>query len=175
MFQYDEKKTYIYTKSYCTCNEDFESIYLGDDEIAEEFEEDEGRIRSQNLKSIEKLRAWKNLRQCSRRLRDLADKMYEFESLHFLDAVIKKNVPAVKKLLAQKSIDPAISVRHSTNFALMYACWKEDGEMVKLLLNDERVAIPEDEGSNYSVRGVVKSREMSEILSKFPDRIVHQC
>jgi hypothetical protein len=148
---------------------------LGDHMIAEKFKEDEGHIRSQKLKSIEKLRAWKNLRQCSRRFRDLADKMYEFESLHFLDAVIKKNVPAVKKLLAQKSIDPATSVGYSTNFALMYACWKDDVELVKLLLNDERVAIPDDKGTNYSVRGVAQSREMSEILSKFPNRVVHKC
>jgi hypothetical protein len=47
---------------------------LGDHVIAEKFEEDEGHIRSQKLKSIEKLRAWKNLRQCSRRFRDLADR-----------------------------------------------------------------------------------------------------
>jgi hypothetical protein len=172
LFDYDENKTYSHTKIYCNGGAEYEEVELEKSELKKFVRQDERRVSGIRVESLVKLRAWKALRQCSRKFKEFADKMYQVENLHFLDAVIRANLPAVKFFLARKEIDPATTVGRTENFALLHACHQSNVELVNLLLRDERTTIPPQRGSNYCCLGLA-SGEVANLLYRAPNRIIH--
>ncbi|PRP83731.1 putative ankyrin repeat protein [Planoprotostelium fungivorum] len=148
LFQFDPNRVYPIYPAHCQCG-------------IEQREE-----QKQSVESVDKLRAWKAVRLSSRRLRQVADKMYSFETVHFVDAVLNNNLPAFKFFMTR----PEIQVQEG----LMFASWKGNIEMLGLLVADERVVVKRSKSSNFDAFGVAASNEATSILRSAPDRQSHK-
>ncbi|PRP83743.1 hypothetical protein PROFUN_09075 [Planoprotostelium fungivorum] len=166
LFHFDPNRVYPIYPAHCQCGIEYESIRLTREDLRFRMEQKQREEQKRSVESVDELRAWKAVRLSSRRLRQVADKMYSFETVHFVDAVLKNNLPAFKFFMTR----PEIQVQEG----LMFASWKGNIEMLGLLVGDERVVVKRSKSSNFDVFGVSSSEEADLVLESAPDRQFHE-
>ncbi|PRP83747.1 hypothetical protein PROFUN_09079 [Planoprotostelium fungivorum] len=166
LFHFDPNRVYPIYPAHCQCGIKYESIRLSREDLRLRMEKKQREEQKRSVESVDKLRAWKAIRLSSRRLRQVADKMYSFETLHFVDAVLNNNLPAFKFFMTR----PEIQVQEG----LMFASWKGNIQMLGLLVADERVVVKRSKSSNFDAFGVAASNEATSILRSVPDRQSHE-
>ncbi|PRP86459.1 hypothetical protein PROFUN_05378 [Planoprotostelium fungivorum] len=155
----DDQRKPSYTRQRCGCKMTAGITWHRaqiDDAIRKTVE----RVRAHKCKSLDRLRAWKNIRQCSSRLKHVADRLYTFDAFHYLDAVFRSDPSAVRFFLARHEIDANIPI------ALLYSCWRGDEMMAELLLSNGRVTVWRSSIIHFDPWVVSTSMRMKKILDR---------
>ncbi|PRP83886.1 hypothetical protein PROFUN_08917 [Planoprotostelium fungivorum] len=113
VFDYDEQSVHPFTQhrhSFCPYDE-MDRNYCNKEEMNRRMTKAMEGYRRQQCQSVERLQTWKAIRQCSRRMRQVADQFCTFETWHYLLAIFRSDLPAVRFFLSKPEIDVWVDYR----------------------------------------------------------------
>ncbi|PRP89313.1 hypothetical protein PROFUN_02187 [Planoprotostelium fungivorum] len=151
-------KSDSFTRQQCSCRVTSAGITWSTSQIDHTLRKTVERIQTHKCKSLDHLRVWKNIRQCSSCFRQTADRLYAFDSFHYLAAVFRSDQAAISFFLSRLEIDVNLPI------ALLYPCWKGDEATVRLLLSSKRITMWRSSIIRFDPWIVTTSRRVKEIL-----------